>query len=188
MTARDAKAQRVSNHHEFIKFCRHSDRYISSKMNRNIAYKEGSDGIKVPVTKQELLLENKVHLHPESVAFLFHIEGCPRKLLMYIIYFELDVSSCMFKFNAQTIQSFKSYCMLFGAGYETSVIKKAIRELVAANTVCNDSRGKYMVNPLLIGGKTQDTRRELIHKYDSLNLRKKRDPVMQLYPVYLRNI
>jgi hypothetical protein len=186
MTSRDARAQRITDHHEFIKFCRHSNRYVSSKMTRNVAYKTDRDGIKVPIAKQELLLENKIYLHPESAAFLFHIEGCPRKLLMYIIYFELDVSFCIFKFNAQTIQSFKSYCNLFGGGYETSVIKKAIRELVDRNLVCNVSRGKYMVNPLLIGGKTRDGRRELIYQYDDLGLRKKKDAVLQLYPVYIK--
>ncbi|MBL7690605.1 MAG: hypothetical protein JNM41_03355 [Flavipsychrobacter sp.] len=145
------------------------------------------DNVVIPEFKSDRLLQKPISLHPEAAAFLFHIDGCARKLLTYIIFFEVDIESCLFAFNAKVIYNFNEYCNMFGSAYSDKVIRKAIGQLSRRNVAISTARGTYMLNPLLYGGISPGTRKELITKYGSYLLKKKKDVAECSYPIYTRS-
>lgn len=181
------RARKITTHSEFVRYCRNTGRFSVGTTSRAMRHKIDTEKIVIPELKTDSLLEKAVSLHPEAAAFLFHMEGCPRKLLMYLMFFEVDLDTCLFRFNASVIKSFADYCMMFGPAYADKVVKKAIGQLTRRNAILSTARGTYMVNPLLYGGKVPATRRELINKYGSLLIKKRKEVVKYCYPIYTRS-
>lgn len=153
-------------------------------MNRTVGYTQVEDGFVSPTTVSENLLLGKVSLNPEAAAFLFSLEGCRKRLLLYILFFELDTSNLLFKVNSQVIQSFQEYCLLFRVDYQKNIIMKALRELVEQNVITNISRGNYMLNPLVTGGTKTATQRQLIADYSKILIDKSKDAEKLFHPRY----
>ena len=125
-------------------------------------------------------------LHPEFAAFVFHIDGCAKNLLFYIVMYNLDHQTGYYSFNVQVRDHFNKYCQeLFGTTYKDTTIKQAHRTLEEHNITCNLKKGTYFLNPLVAGGKTETVRRELINAYTKLLQSKiQKDAFKDLYPKY----
>lgn len=128
----------------------------------------------------------ELNLHPEAASFLFHVEGCAKNLLFYLVLYELNNHTGHYPFNAQIVSRFKSYAgELFGREYTEETIQQAHRKLEQSNVTANISKGKYFLNPLIAGGKSEAARRSLISDYSKLlNSKPQKDPFMDLYPIY----
>lgn len=125
-------------------------------------------------------------LHPEFAAFIFHIEGCAKNLLFYIVMYNLDHDTGHYSFNVQVRDHFNKYCQeLFGTIYKGTTIDQAHRSLEENNITCNLKKGTYFLNPLVAGGKTETVRRCLINDYTKLLQSKvQKDAFKDLYPKY----
>jgi len=170
-------------HNAFLDHARRTFRYKRKKMSRTTDAVE--DGVLHLMKLEDNFLEPKVTLHPEFVAFAFHLEGVPRKLLLYIIFYELNVDTCRFHLNAQMIYRFHEFCALFGGKrHPDSVVTQAKKRLVKMNIMQSVAKGQYMVNPLIIGGASKYLRTELINKYSFHLIEKGRDTSSDFYPRY----
>ena len=96
----------------------------------------------------------------------------------------MDPGTGKFKFNDHVIDLFKDFCAIFSDSYQEAVIKQALRTLVELNLIMNFKRGNYVVNPLISGGKRLDNKRGLINDYSNLLIKKKRDTVLDYFPIY----
>lgn len=161
-------------------------RFKKSRYQRTIGVVK-ADGINTLVTSSEVLLDPPIKLHTEAVSFLFHVNGCPKNLLLFIVARKLDVYTGRYTFNNLTIQEFISYALdFFGTTYTANTVKQAHRELVNYNICLNVRQGEYFLNPRLAGGKGVDGRRALEKEYTMLLEGKHLDHLLGIYPVYLK--
>lgn len=171
------------SHRSFQDHALRSHHFKKKKMKRIADAYE--DRILLHTHTQEAILEPKVSLYPEFNAYTFHLEGCPRKLLLYIIFYEADRDSLRFKYNAHMRARFVEYCNLFGKKYTDSAIVQGFKELVRFNTILSfDDRGDYMLNPMLAGNSVEARRRERINQYCQKLIEKGWDTSADFYPVY----
>jgi hypothetical protein len=115
-----------------------------------------------------------IGIHPEFLPYFFGVDaGCPQKLLLFIIFHVANINTCEFQFNQQVIQQFIEYGTAINKAsiYKATVVKKAIRKLVAANLVVSVQRMSYMLNPLILTS-PKTKRWALINSYVQILLRK----------------
>lgn len=126
-----------------------------------------------------------IKLNNEAIPFLFHINGCAKNLLLFIVVHLLDGETGSYKANAYTFKIFTEYALeVFGESYKADTVKQCHRELVEKNMVCNFSNGTYKINPLIVslGGDTK--KRQLFKDYTELLVSKGKDPVKDFYPLF----
>lgn len=134
------------------------------------------------------LLESRISLCAEALAYLYHLDGCAKNLLLYIISREVDLNTGRFPYNKQVADRFSIYChSICGKKYSSETVKKAVKTLIDLNCMINVNRGSYFMNPMLVGGYGESHRRHLINLYTA-ELRLKGKAVdVNLFPKYLAN-
>lgn len=134
---------------------------------------------------EDYTTQSKISIHPEFVAFAFHLYGLPRKLFLYILFFEVNNETCRFTAGIEMKNRFCQFCSLFGEGEKTErEIKQAIKSLVRKNTMISIDDEGYMLNPLIAGGSGEHQRRKLIDLYCQLLTKNGLDSTLNFYPKY----
>ena len=134
---------------------------------------------------QDYTARTNVSIHPEFVAYAFHLYGLSRKLFLYIIFYELNNETCRFMVNPGMTQRFLDFCTLFGEEDQTSqTVAQALRSLVRKNTMISVDACEYMLNPLIAGGGNENKRRKLIDVYTRLLEDSGLDTSVHFYPRY----
>ena len=133
---------------------------------------------------EDCVAQSKVAIHPEFIAFAFHLYGLSRKLFLYLTFFELDNNTCTFKINAETIQRFLDFCLLFREEHHSSYVLQAARTLMRKNIMIALDDENYMLNPLIAGGSNVRKRRKLIDNYSELLEKRGLDASLHFYPQY----
>jgi hypothetical protein len=129
--------------------------------------------------------QSKISIHPEFVAYAFHLYGLSRKLFLYIIFYEVNNNNCRFNPDKALMQRFREFCLLFEDDEAADkVIQQAIRSLIRKNTMIALDDGDYMLNPLIAGGSSESRRRKLIDIYSRLLEKKGFDTSIHYYPRY----
>jgi hypothetical protein len=144
-----------------------------------------SDGVSLPQLKEEYVSAFGRVLYPEFIEYAYLLEGCTKKLFYYLVFHQVDIDTCEFKFNDQMIFEFNSYNAVKGVSYTTATVKSAKKKLVEHNIIVNLKRGAWMMNPMIIGGKSVDQRRRLINVYSDLLLYAGKSVSTKFYPVYV---
>ena len=171
------------SHRSFLQHLSANHRSTSKKIVRNVD--KGNEGILSMLGIEDATAQSKISIHPEFVAYAFHLYGLSRKLFMYIVFYELNNDTCLFKINAPLMQSFREFCALFGEEEESETsILQALRSLVRKNTMIALDEETYMLNPLIAGGANENKRRKLIDHYSSLLNKKGLDTSTHFYPRY----
>lgn len=178
----DAEIDTVARHKHFISNSTKEGRYGYKKVERLTGEFDAGDGIRLLQRSHEKLLDKKVSLYPEYIAYTIGLEGCPRQLLDYLLFYELREDG-RYRFNKQTIGRFQRFVSSLGARqYTESTIKKAHRTLVDMNLTLNVDRGVYMMNPMVYDPGSQDLRRMRINEYSRHLLDDGKDTTLQFYP------
>lgn len=133
---------------------------------------------------QDHTTRNKVSIHPEFVAYAFHLYGLSRKMFLYIVFYELDNNTCRFVIDSEMMDRFVGFCALFGEEETSQTILQAVRSLVRKNTMIATDGNEYMLNPLIAGGGSESKRRKLIDIYCRLLESKGLDTSIHFYPRY----
>lgn len=157
----------------------------AGKISRTI-YIRDSGGIKIPEGMEEKISRTGVTFYPESLEYIFQVDGIAKKLLMFIVFHQLNPQKNTFLFNPQIIAAFNNYCMVTtGKTYKASTVQQLLRKgLVERNIIVNVSKGKYMLNPMIGGCTTFAVRRTLIAEYNDLLIRKRKNTFTGFYPKY----
>lgn len=125
-----------------------------------------------------------IKLNNEAIPFLFHLNGCAKNLLLFIITCILDGDTGCYRANAYVFKIFIEYAHdIFGEVYKLDTVKQCHRELVEKNITCNVSTGIYNINPLIVSMGNDAKKRQMFKDYTELLIRKKKDPVMNFYPI-----
>lgn len=134
---------------------------------------------------EDFTVQSKVSIHPEFVAYAFHLYGLSRKLFLYIVFYEVNNDTCRFILDKAMMQRFREFCLLFEEGEESDKsIQQAIRSLIRKNTIIALNAEEFMLNPLIAGGANENKRRKLIDVYSKLLERKGLDTSIHYYPRY----
>ena len=134
---------------------------------------------------EDFTVQSKVSIHPEFVAYAFHLYGLSRKLFLYIVFYEMNNDTCRFILDKAMMQRFREFCLLFEEGEESDKsIQQAIRSLIRKNTIIALNAEEFMLNPLIAGGANENKRRKLIDVYSKLLERKGLDTSIHYYPRY----
>lgn len=134
---------------------------------------------------EDFTAQSKISIHPEFVAYAFHLYGLSRKLFLYIIFYELNNNTCRFILDKAMMQRFREFCLLFEEAEEPDKsIQQAIRSLIRKNTMIALDAEEFMLNPLITGGANENKRRKLIDVYSKLLERKGLDTSIHYYPRY----
>lgn len=143
------------------------------------------EGVNIFETQNELISGSGQTLFPEFVEYCYFLEGCPKKLLLFLVFHHVNHITCEFLYNAETVHDFNKYNSIMADGkstYKPSAIKGALQTLVNSNLIGNLTRGKYMLNPMIMGGTGVSQRVSLINKYSQHLFKKKRTQLMVFYP------
>lgn len=135
---------------------------------------------------EDYTIQSKVSIHPEFVAYAFHLYGLSRKLFLYIVFFEVNNETCKFRIDQTMMQRFREFCLLFEETEDNDkTIQQAVRSLIRKNTMIPINVEEYMLNPLIAGGANESKRRKLIDFYCRLLEQKGLDASVHFYPKYL---
>jgi hypothetical protein len=130
-------------------------------------------------------LQSNISIYPEFVAYTYNLYGFSRKLLMYIIFYELNKESCRFLLDGEMMKRFHNFCFLFGEEAEAEKnILQATGTLKRKNIIISTSGEEYMLNPLIAGGSNRFKRKKLIDHYTQLLVQKGLDASVDFYPRY----
>ena len=124
-------------------------------------------------------------MHPESFAFLFHIDGCAKNLLLYLVYFKVDVHENTYPWNIHLQDQFIEYSELqHKKKYTRNTVKQAHELLKQFNITLSIKKGKCFLNPYLASCTNKDKRRSLINEYTIHLMEKGKDAYNLVYPKY----
>lgn len=171
------------NHKNFVGLSAKTQSAKTKKLIRNVD--KSNLGILAMFGIEDYTAQSKVSIHPEFVAYAFHLYGLSRKLFLYIIFFEMNNDTCRLIANEGMMQRFRQFCLLFEDAEEPGkTIQQAIRSLVRKNTMMALDGEEYMINPLIAGGSSENKRRKLIDIYCKLLATKGLDTSVHYYPRY----
>ena len=171
------------NHKNFVGL---SSKTQSTKTKRIVRNVDKSNlGILAMFGIEDYTAQSKISIHPEFVAYAFHLYGLSRKLFLYIIFFEVNNDSCRLVADKAMMQRFRQFCLLFEEAEESDkTIQQALRSLVRKNTMIALDGNEYILNPLIAGGSNENKRRKLIDIYCQLLAAKGLDTSVHYYPRY----
>ena len=169
-----------------VTFNKHAERtYTAGKVSRTVSIRD-SGGFKMVDEMDEKISRTGVIFYPESLEYIFEVEGIAKKLLMFIAFHLLNPRKNTFLFNPQTLAAFNNYSAITtNKTYKSSTVQQLLRkELVERNIVVNVSTGQYMLNPMIGGCNTFAIRRTLIAEYSDLLIKKGKNTFADFYPKY----
>lgn len=125
-------------------------------------------------------------IYPEYMAYTVGLEGCAAKLINYIIFHKINLSTNRFVFNDMFIAEFNELVTAINSlkVYKPDVVKQALRKLVDANILQSVVRGSYMVNPMIVA-KDNTLKRALINEYSTLLIKRGKDVEADFFPKYI---
>jgi hypothetical protein len=171
------------HHRSFLQHITSDNRSASKKIIRNVD--KANQGMLAMLGIEDVTAQSKVSIHPEFVAYAFHLYGLSRKLFLYIVFYELNNDTCRFVIDAAMMQRFGDFCNLFGEEEESGPsVLQALRSLVRKNTMISLENETYMLNPLIAGGANENKRRKLVDHYSLLLHKKGLDTSTHFYPRY----
>ncbi len=130
---------------------------------------------------EDRLMIKRLILYPEAIPYLFNLEGCPKKLFLFLLLFRIDIQG-EFPFNSSVISLFKQLCELYPPIYSEDTVKQAMKHLRAQNIVLNLRKGVNMINPMITSGNTEQDRIRLIGEYNFQLLQQGLNTTKDFYP------
>ena len=134
-------------------------------------------GIIQPCYVKDRFLVINYRLHPEALPFLFSVDGCAKNLLLYLVFFKVDIYSNRYTWNALIQDQFKEYAIEnHQKSYSRSTIKQAHEILKFQNITISVGRGLCFLNPRVASCTNKDKRRDLNNAYSTVLLEKGKAP------------
>ena len=175
------------NHKTFLEFSAKTP-YAKVRKNVRKVDKAGSS-LYAMLGIEDFTAQNRVTIHPEFLAFTYQLYGVSRKLILYIIFYEMNNDNCCFIMDFEMIKRFRQFSALLGEMEESDkAIIQATRSLVRKNTMVLVGGKEYMLNPLIAGGANENRRRKMIDAYSFILKRKGMDIAIDFYPRYLASL
>ena len=139
------------NHKSFLELSAKAPHTSVKKIVRKVD--KSSSGLYALLGVIDYTVQAKVSVHPEFMAFAYHLYGVSRKLFMYTVFYEVNNENGRFTLDAVMMQRFRQFSALFGEREENDkAIVQAIRSLIRKNTMIHVGDEEYMINPLIAGG------------------------------------
>jgi hypothetical protein len=137
----------------------------------------------IPAFEHLVLSTQSVKLSTEAICFLMHMNGHTKNLFLFLIYFHVDKKTLLFNWNDYVIKEYIDFCNSIEQDEPTlGVVKETIKKLAAKKVLTNVRKGKYMLNPILVGSVDQYEKGKLLTKYCKYALNKNKNVYDELFP------
>lgn len=144
----------------------------------------GTDNIIKPINKNIQLSTQSIKLSPESLLFIAHLNGHNKNLFLFLLLFHVNSKTLEINWDELVIQEYIEYCDTLELEKPTSKqIKETIKELAKRKVITNIKKGRYMLNPIIIGGMNEYNRNEMLKKYSGYAIAKNKAVDDELFPV-----
>lgn len=164
-------------------------RYDNNQSNKLIkhqittGYVTDEEEITLPFFEYISLATQSVKLSSEAICFLIHMNGHTKNLFLFLIYFHVNKKSLLFNWDDFVIKEYIDFCYTLEHEEPTiGVVKETIKKLAAKKIITNVKKGKYMLNPILIGSINEYEKSKLLNKYCNHALSKNKNVYDELFP------
>jgi len=142
------------------------------------------DGIFLPVYEDIKLNSQSINLSTESLCFLVHLNGHTKNLLLFLLSFHVNSNTLEINWNNLVIQEYFDFCDTLEIDPPSKdYIKETIKELSKRKIITNIKRGRYMLNPIMIGGVDEIKKEKLIQNYSKIARDKNKAVYDEMFPV-----
>ena len=142
------------------------------------------EGIFLPVYEEIKLNSQSINLSTESLCFLAHLNGHNKNLLYFLLCFHVNSNTLEINWNNLVIQEYIDYCETLEIDPPSKdYIKETIKELSKRKIITNIKRGRYMLNPIIIGGVDETKKEKLIQNYSKIARDKNKAVYDEMFPV-----
>lgn len=143
-----------------------------------------TDGIVLPVHESVKMSTQAIKLSQESMIFLAHLNGHNKNLFLFLLQFHVNSKSLEIYWDELVIEEYIDYCDALELRKPSgNQIKETIKELTKRKVITNIRRGKYMLNPIIIGGMNEYSRNDMMRKYSEIVITKNKSVHDELFPV-----
>ncbi|CAN1542481.1 hypothetical protein MCEGE10_01822 [Flavobacteriaceae bacterium] len=144
----------------------------------------GVEDILKPVFEDIMFATKSINLAPESLCFLVHLDGHNKNLLYFLLCFHVNSNTLEINWNNLVIDEYADFCETLEIEKPSKdYIKDIIKELAKRKVITNIIRGKYMLNPILIGGIDEMKKEKLMCKYSQNAIERNKAVYDELFPV-----
>ena len=184
----EEKEESVIHKHKYsvTKHKKVTQRVNTETFKRPVNYiKDPQSGVVYPCSVRDKFLIINYRMHPEALPFLFHIDGCAKNLLLYLIFFKVDLYTNAYAWNAHIQDHFIEYAENHHKKrYTQNTVKQAHELLKKYKITLTIKKGNCFLNPYLASCTNKDKRRSLINQYTKVLLDKGKDAYNLAYPKY----
>lgn len=177
----------LTAHRLFLEFYKNHSKAIGkpTKQSRaiRIVEKSSAEDFKEVDFDKLQIFNIATNLYPEALPFLFTLDGCTKRLFLYLLFIHLDKSTGEIRFNTAVIEEFEHFCKLFGESFKRDTIKQGIKELRERNILLSVQKGLNIVNPL-ITAKNESQRQSALRAYSFKLVEDDKDPYEDLLPKF----
>lgn len=138
----------------------------------------------IPIHDNIQLSTQSIKLSLESILFIAHLNGHNKNLFLFLLLFHVNSKTLEIYWDELVIQEYIDYCDALELRKPSgNQIKETIKELTKRKVITNIKRGKYMLNPIIIGGMNEYSRNDMMRKYSEIVLAKNKSVHDELFPV-----
>lgn len=145
---------------------------------------KSTDDLIIPIHNNIQLSTQSIRLSAESLLFIAHLNGHNKNLFLFLMLFHVNSDTLEINWDELVIQEYIEYCDALELEKPSSnQIKEIIKELSKRKVITNIKRGRYMLNPIIIGGMNEYNRNEMLKKYSGYAIAKNKAVDDELFPV-----
>lgn len=111
------------------------------------------------------LSNQTVSFSDEALLYLVHLAGHPKNVFLYIVFYLLNEETLEFRTDSLVQSYYMEFCKTTGYKQSSTAMKEAIKTLSEMRLVINVAHNRYMMNPIVLGFKSNGIRNTAFRLY-----------------------
>ena len=141
-------------------------KYITFRMPLLVKDASNTKDIVTTVNSDAVNLSNQaVSFSDEALLYLIHLAGHPKNVFLYIVFYLLNEETLEFRTDSLVQSYYMEFCKTTGYKQSTTAMKEAIKTLSEMRLIINVAHNRYMMNPIVLGFKSNVIRNTAFRLY-----------------------
>ena len=111
------------------------------------------------------LSNQTVSFSDEALLYLIHLAGHPKNVFLYIVFYLLNEETLEFRTDSLVQSYYMEFCKATGYKQSSTAMKEAIKTLSEMRLIINVAHNRYMMNPIVLGFKSNGIRNTAFRLY-----------------------
>ena len=111
------------------------------------------------------LSNQTVSFSDEALLYLIHLAGHPKNVFLYIMFYLLNEETLEFRADSLVQSYYMEFCKATGYKPSLTAMKEAIKTLSEMRLIINVAHNRYMMNPIVLGFKSNVIRNTAFRLY-----------------------